>query len=132
MTGMDHDMDTTDGMVAWLEAQLDADERAASAASPGPWRYDPTRGFRMPGTETLEFVSSGTEPDFRGIAATGPADDPQSMADAGHIARHDPEHVRLDIAAKRKIIERYGDGEVTRLLVSGYRDRPGYRAEWES
>jgi hypothetical protein len=124
MAGMD------DEIVTWLTAQLDADERAAAAASPGPWMYNPTREFRMPDSGPLEFVSSGVEPDFRGIAATGPADDPQSMADAGHIARHDPEHVRHDIEAKRKIIER-GDEELVRLLATGYRDRPGYRLEWD-
>ncbi len=128
MAGMDS------AMVAWLAAQLDDDERAASAASPGPWTYDPTRGFRMPGSGPLEFVFAGTSPDVRGIAATGPADDPQSMADAGHIARHHPEHVRADVAAKRKIIQRYGgsSSDVVRLLAAGYRDRPGYRGEWDS
>jgi hypothetical protein len=84
----------------------------------------------MPGSGPLEFVGGGIEPDLRGIAATGPSDDPQSMADAGHIARHDPTHVRHDVEAKRKIIERYGDGELVRLLAAGYSDRPGYRAEW--
>jgi hypothetical protein len=124
MAGMD------DEMVAWLKAQLDEDERTASAASPGPWGYNPTHEFRMPGSGPLEFVGGGVEPDFHGIAATGPADDPQSMADAGHIARHDPTHVRHDVEAKRRIIERYRDGEVVRLLAAGYRDRPGYRDEW--
>jgi len=119
-----------DAMVAWLTAQLDADERAASAATPGPWAYDPTRGFRMPGGDPLEFVSTGAGGSVRGIAATGPADDPQSMADAGHIARHDPEHVLADVEAKRKIIKRYPQGDVIRLLAAGYQDRPGYQADW--
>ncbi|MGC9668875.1 DUF6221 family protein [Planosporangium sp. 12N6] len=119
-----------DDLIAWLSAQLDDDERAARAASPGPWGYDPSHEFRMPGSGPLEFVGAGVAPDFHGIAATGPADDPQSMADAGHIARHDPVHVCRDVEAKRKIIERYGGSEVVRLLASGYRDRPGYRAEW--
>ena len=117
-------------MVAWLSAQLDADEWAASAATPGPWAYDPTRGFRMPDSGPLEFVFAGAGDDIRGIAATGPADDPKSMADAGHIARQDPEHVRADIEAKRKIIQRYPESDVVRLLAAGYRDRPGYRADW--
>jgi hypothetical protein len=120
----------TGGVVGWLRAQLDGDERAASAASPGPWTYNPRREFRMPEGGPLEFVFSGVEPAVRGIAATGPANDPQSMADAGHIARQDPDHVRNDVAAKRRIIDRCGDSAVVRLLASGYRDRPGYRAEW--
>lgn len=119
-----------DAMVAWLSDQLDADERAASAATPGPWVYDPTRGFRMPDSGPLEFVFTRAGDDVRGIAATGPADDPQSMADAGHIARHDPEHVRADVEAKRKIIQRYPQSDVIRLLAAGYRDRPGYQADW--
>jgi hypothetical protein len=40
--------------------------------------------------------------------------------------------VRHDVAAKRKIIARYRTGDVIRLLAGGYRDRPGYRAEWDS
>jgi hypothetical protein len=126
MAGMD------DEIVVWLTAQLDNDERAASAASPGPWSYSPIHEFRMPGSGPLEFVRGGTDPDFNGIAATGPADDPQSMADAEHIARHDPTHIRHDTEAKRRIIQQYGDSEVVRLLAAGYRDRPGYRPEWES
>jgi hypothetical protein len=119
-----------DEMVAWLENQLDADYRAASAASPGPWGYHPSREFRMPGGEPLEFVGRGQvdSPNFSGIAATGPAGDPQSMADASHIARHDPDHVRIDIEAKRRLIQRHP--EVIPLLTAAYRDRPGYRAEW--
>jgi hypothetical protein len=125
-------MDTD--MLAWLRAQLDADYKAASAASPGPWGYHPSREFHLPGSDPLEFVGRGRvdSPEFHGIAATGPANDPQSMADAGHIARHDPDHVRNDVEAKRKIIDRYGDGDVIRMLVSGYRDRPGYRDDWVS
>src|SRR5690349_3238496 len=118
-----------DTMVAWLRAQLDADERAASAASPGPWRYDPRTEFPMPGGAKLEFVHAGVVPDLRGIAATGPSGDAQSMADAAHIARHDPEHVRADVAAKRAVLDRagtQGDTDVIRLLARGYRDRPGY------
>ncbi len=126
MAGMDNDM------MAWLRAQLDADERAASAASPGPWGHNPTTEFRMPGTGPLEFVGGGVAdtPEYYGVAATGPADDPQSMADAAHIARHDPTHVRFDVAAKRQIVDRYGESDVVRLLAAGYRDRPGYREEW--
>lgn len=118
-----------DELVAWLRAQLDADERAASAATPGPWGYDPRTEFPMPGGEKLEFVHAGVVPDLRGIAATGPSNDVQSMADAGHIARHDPEHVRADVAAKRALVDR-GDGEVIRLLAQGYRDRPGFQPGW--
>jgi hypothetical protein len=121
-----------DDLVTWLTTQLDGDERAASAASPGPWGYNPRTEFRMPDSGPLEFVYAGVVPDVRGIAATGPADDPQSMADAGHIARQDPDHVRHDVAAKRRIIERYGDSPVVRLIAGGYRDRPGYRADWDT
>ena len=119
-----------DEMVTWLTAQLDADYKAASAATAGPWGYHPSREFRMPGGDPLEFVGRGQidSPSFSGIAATGPAGDPQSMADAGHIARHDPEHVRLDVEAKRRIIERHP--EVVPLLAAAYRDRAGYRDEW--
>jgi hypothetical protein len=124
----------SEDMLTWLRDQLDADYKAASAASPGPWAYHPSREFHTPGGDALEFVGRGRldSADFHGIAATGPAGDPQSMADAGHISRHDPDHVRFDVEAKRKIIDEYGDHGVTRLIAAGYRDRHGYRDEWLS
>jgi hypothetical protein len=109
-------------LLDWLRGQLDDDERAARAATPGPWGYDPRTEFPMPDGAKLEFVHAGTTPDLRGIAATGPSNDPQSMADAGHIARHDPEHVLADVAAKRALLA-LGDERVIRLVASGYRDR---------
>jgi hypothetical protein len=100
---------------AWdeRERQLDEDERVAQAATTGPWRYDPTQHHREPGTVRFsEGVFTGPAGrDATCVAITGETDDPQSMADAAHIARHDPARVlaevergRRDIAAKRRIL----------------------------
>jgi hypothetical protein len=51
-----------------------------------------------------EFVGAG-ELVTVCVAATGPADDPQSMADARHIALWDPQAVLQLVAAIRKIIQ---------------------------
>lgn len=68
-------------LIAALRAALHADEAAALAATPGPWHRD---SYRVDGGET---------------------DDVQAIADAAHIARHDPAAVLRRIAADRKQLE---------------------------
>lgn len=136
-------------LIAWLRACLDDDEKAAKAATPGPWRHSPDKHWHRPGTpEFEESVFAGPAGDAAtSVAGTGPSDDPQSMADAAHIARHDPAAVLADVEAKRAVldatvgeIDRYGTmppeahimaDEVVKALASAYRHRPGWRTEWE-
>lgn len=96
----------SDELVVWLRRMLDADEADALAATPGPWRYDPEKHWREPGTVRFEeSVFAGPKGhDAISVALTGHSDDPQSMRDAAHIARHDPARVLRDIAAKRAIV----------------------------
>lgn len=102
-----------DTLTAFLAARLDEAEAHARACTPGPWRYDPTKCWLPPhpcgptpwapnGEETVSAGASG--PDAKTVCTTGPADDPQSMADAAHIAAHDPAWVLADITAKRTLI----------------------------
>lgn len=141
-----------DDLAAWLTAQLDAVERAASAATPGPWRHDPTKHHRMPGTVMFsEAVFAGAAgDDATCIAETGESDDPQSMRDAEHIALHDPARVLAEVKAKRLMLaeilpklkwaddvsdSEYGDrtdsaGDFLRLLALPFADRDGYLPEW--
>jgi len=64
----------------------------AKVATPGPWRYDPGKHFRAPGTCSFEesvFVGPiGKE--ALSVARTGETDDPESMADAAYIASMHP------------------------------------------
>jgi hypothetical protein len=142
-------------LVAFLRARLDEDEQSARAATAGPWWHNPGKLWLGPEafeqydhTQGAEFVGYGAPHPFTGcIAATGPADDRQSMADADHIARHDPARVLAEVDAKRRVVALWReepaaadltwDGgwcnavdEVLRLLALPYRDHPDYRAEW--
>jgi hypothetical protein len=72
-------------LIAALRAALHADEAAARAAAAGPWRYGQGKRHHVVGT--------------------GETDDAQCMADAAHIARHDPVRVLADIAAKRAVLD---------------------------
>lgn len=111
-------MQPDDGLVEWLHAQLDEDERQARAAvipaHEGPGAYQPHPELAtwryVPGGE-VEYVSTPemlsyeyAEPyrvtcDSEGL---GPAVD-ESVGP--HIARHDPARVLAQVAAYRAILE---------------------------
>lgn len=151
----------SDDLVAFIEARLRAEEAEALAATPGPWRYNPGKQWftiedkavrdaaARAGAQGEEFVGAGPLDATIGVAATGPADHPQSMADARLIARHDPARVLRDVAAKRRLLEEYREaqayytanrsapaGEVqglwtaVQLLAQPYSDHPGFQPEW--
>jgi hypothetical protein len=69
---------TQDELIAVIEQGLEADERAARAASPNPWK-DPDE---LDGAEALLFTRE----------------------DAYHIYRHDPARVLADVQAKREVV----------------------------
>jgi hypothetical protein len=63
-----------------------------NAATEGGWWYDPEKMWNDPGLHFgEEFVAAGPVGRPVCVAGTGPADDPQSMADAAYIACLDPE-----------------------------------------
>lgn len=101
-------------LVERLVAAIEAKEAKAQSAIPGPWRYNPAkewhsseelakpRWLRLPGDE---FVGAGPLEATIGVAATGPANHLQSMADAAFIADNDPADVLRRCAADREIVE---------------------------
>lgn len=137
-----------DDIVAFLTARLDEDEAVAKAATPGPWRHNPNKHWRKPGTPWFEeavFAGPiGSEANC--VAGTGETDDPQSMADAVHIARHDPARVLAEIAAKRAIVALHAIGvdpcdahdaslrsiacDTVRIHAAIYADHADYRDDW--
>lgn len=150
-------------LVEFIKARLDDDERAATAATPGPWRYDPGKQWfsienkmlrdaaARAGVQGEEFVGAGLPDATIGVAATGPADHPQSMADAAFIARHDPARVLREVEARRRLVEQcvitgpdlsfigseFHPGDDTELsaftlalLALPYVDHPDYDATW--
>ncbi|MFD0405600.1 DUF6221 family protein [Kitasatospora sp. NPDC127116] len=96
----------TADLLQFLRARLDEDERLAQAATPGPWRHDATKHWHQPGTCQFEEAVFAGAPGSAAIcvAGTGDSDDPQSMADADHIARHDPARVLAEVDAKRQLL----------------------------
>ena len=133
-------------LVAFLRACLSDDERLARAATEGPWRYNPRKEWNGPPLalgvlpEPEEYVAAGPMEAPVCVAATGPSDDEQSMADARHIASWDPSRVLAEVEAKRRVItiwetqmESYGADaaeEAVRALAQPFSDRPGFRDEW--
>lgn len=97
--------------VGFVKARLGEDEQKARAASGGPWRYNERKYHHLPGTSLRsEAVFAGPAgPDALCVATTGDYDDPQSMRDADHIARHDSARVLREVAAKRRILEDHTD-----------------------
>ncbi|MGW4718848.1 DUF6221 family protein [Nocardia sp. NPDC004260] len=95
-----------------LRAGLAEDERIARAATPGPWRYNPSKHHRLDGMPIgsghafEEAVFAGpTGADAVCVAGTGDSDDPQSMQDAEHIARQCPKATLDRVEAIREVIE---------------------------
>lgn len=134
-------------LLDFIKARLDEDEAKAQAAMPGPWRHNPDKHWRKPGTRIYEeaVLAGPAGQDAAYVAGTGESDDPQSMADAEHIARHDPTRVLAEVTAKRRIIELCersesgdnGDSAATLLadqvlanLALPYADHPDYDESW--
>ncbi len=102
----------------FLLARIAEDEAAASAATAGPWRYNPGKAWHQdkhrlaaaragnPFILGEEFVGAGPagNDETLCVATTGRQDHPEAMADAAHIARHHPARVLAEAAAKRAII----------------------------
>lgn len=100
---------TSDDVVPRILAAIDETERDARAATQGPWRHTPEKHWRKPGTAWCEeaVFAGPVGADAVCVAGTGNSDDPQSMADAAHIARHDPDAVLRRCAADRRRLERH-------------------------
>ena len=145
-----------DKLVAWLRAQIDDDERAARAASPGGWTYgdvDSVAGgslydeTRMIGSLHYEQPSDHDGSIVRHLLSH------EADANGQHIARHDPARVLAEVARDRAILDACeetlaredswdpqtegGSGEefelarfVIRQLAQPFAGRPGWREEW--
>jgi hypothetical protein len=103
-----------DELIAWLSAiwdarerELDEDERAAQAATAGPWWH----GAEGAWADEQAVLAGASDARPTCVAATGDFGDSQSAFDAEHITRWDPARVlrevtteRAEIAAKRRIL----------------------------
>ncbi|MFF0512456.1 DUF6221 family protein [Streptomyces sp. NPDC004250] len=149
-----------DDLVVWLRAQLDEDERVATAATAGPWRAHDTHLGQYGHTATV-LSGEGNATDLRAWLPSHshePWDETRNVwNDAAHIARHDPARVLREIDAKRQIMRKAFEHAATidgewgcchdaeaieagrcdeqhpdhlPLLALPYADRPGYQESW--
>ena len=118
-------------MVTWLHVAMDAAQRDAEAATPGPWEPE---GDDLTDDEVYT-VHDGEHGDLVGnvvaYARGGWGTDPGTqVTNIHHIARHNPSAVLRRIAADRKLLDMLtGDVEyeaeplaedALRLLAEGY------------
>lgn len=118
------------GLLAWLKAIWDEDEKTARAVDPlqevaimgGP---KPRQSFTH---SRLSYASADGYP--------------QSLSDpaaASHFSRYEPAAILTRIAAERAILEEHACTDCNhgflpcytqQLFAAGYSNRPGYREEW--
>lgn len=133
----------TAGIIVFLNARYDEAEQRARAATPGPWWHNPGKAWLAPEaferydqSKGEEFVGYGESPFSGCVASTGPASHAQSMADAEHIAHHDPTDTLADLDAKRRILALYEElqdphlHEAIQHLALPHASHPDYQPEW--
>lgn len=144
----------SEGLVEWLRAQLDEDERVAECIRHGG--FTPPTWHVVPDPDGGAFIYA----EDRMIGA--PVDEPPDRDDeplakvtggrneAEHIALWDPARVLREVEAKRKILDdfdrcwrtinAYAADEIREVyydqilpaLALPYSDRPGFREEWRA
>lgn len=147
VTGMTNAIDE---LVVWLRAQLDEDDRIAiEAADDSDPQGMGNDWFVYRGDVRVEELP---DPDTTAMVATG-----GTPAMAEHIVRHDPDRVRREVAAKRRIldeivdeangldmsvdldrrvgirdekVEPYVGDQLVKLMAMPFAGREGYREEW--
>lgn len=130
----------TDDLVAWLRTQIDEDEAAAQAASPGPWAVE---SENPDGGWAIDWNKDGSVVEVVGSGHVGGG--AWEHADAQHIARWDPARALREVAAKRRMIDALAEAETNhgsyitatyttndalKDLAAVYADRPGWKPEW--
>lgn len=143
-------------LIEFLEARLDEDEEAAKNVHPGPWRAQPPKD-QSAWDGGWEVVSDAYRPDQLGHPVVNVGDPVDlntrrgGVVDQDHaafIARHDPDRVLREVAAKRKAIgeaqqahqfvspkfripiEDGAGGYMLRLIAVSYADHPDYQDAW--
>lgn len=116
-------------LAARILAAIELVELAASAATAGPWRHNPNKHWRKPGTCSYEeaVFTGPAGADATCVAGTGPSDHPQAMADARHIALNDPPTVLGRCAADRGVVARHQPEARAEGRLSGFCVHCGWR-----
>ena len=112
-------------LVRFLRDRYDEDERAAKAATQGPWWADSS-------IHTEAIYGSGNTTVVAGARWGDEGSVFESDEDAAHIARHDPARVLRDIEAKRELLDEHPSINVSDLgsdCGTCYRE-DGINASW--
>jgi hypothetical protein len=109
---------------AWLLQRLDEDEGAARAAIEGPWNS----------TDDYQVVAgygSANDGDTVALGSPGVVGAVQARRNTDFIARNDPAHVLVTVAAHRRIVELHAEqGALTDALVNGDTSPQGLSRLW--
>ena len=153
----------SDDLVAFLRARVDEDEQVAREATRGPWRVANVEygAAIVNGPDVMQdggrdWATGERLQVLRPLSVIPPDVDYGSvveLADAAHIARHDPARVLREVEAKRRTVEIHYDYrgvcptcfslrnqpaqrepypcDTLMLLALPYADHPDYRDEWK-
>lgn len=105
-------MTVADDLHTRLRETIEGLLTTARAATPGPWRCNPAKAWHLPDDLPLrrngeEFVAAGPTNVPICVAAIGPADHEQSMANARHIVAWDPVTVIRHCERDLRVLERH-------------------------
>lgn len=117
-------------IVEFLLARLAEDEAVARKASQGDWEV---MSAARTASDGKDIFSEGSGV----VAFCCESDGALTGEDAAHVARHDPQRVLAEIAAKRAIF--YGGGDCSpfrdfalRALAQPYADHPEFDPAWRT
>lgn len=122
-------------LVQFIKDRLDEDEALAKAATPGRW-FATTEEV---GWDFLDYTVEASRDEQVSISRG----DQYGQVNSQHIARHSPERVLQDIAAKRELLDRvnpYGDDYngwademvdgLLHLLAAPYAGHRDFNEDW--
>jgi hypothetical protein len=134
---------TETDLIAFLAARLDEDEAAAMAATGTAWAWEATGD--KDNSWAVGYVEgedgrplSGEIGHGQGVVIDGVCESINGhLADAAHIARHDPARVLREVEAKRRILAEHSGNHkcgwwipgcpTVEALAAVYSDHPDYQ-----
>lgn len=132
-------------LITFLSARLNEDDAAAMAATGTTWAWEATgdkdNSWAVGHVEDEDgHPLSGEIEHGQGVVIDGVCESINgNLADAAHIARHDPARALREVAFKRSILGQYRTAAgwssdnwplSLRLLAAAWSDHPDYRQEW--
>lgn len=144
---------TMNALIDFLKNRFRDDERIALAAYAGPWVVQRLDASTLADGNSADVIATDQTRDGWGIAVDDQGFGACAVANAEHIAHHDPARILREVAAKRRILDEVvslidgldmsveldrgigsgmtGESDLLLLLLAlPYRDHPDYLPEW--